>query len=77
MFHIYDIPNYIMNTLKERNLYNYYRAITSMGWVAISSTRSLPDPGISSTSPAAPALAGRFFNTEPTGKSNIIIQKCV
>ena len=28
----------------------------------------LPDPGIEPTSPASPALAGRFFTTEPHGK---------
>ena len=29
----------------------------------------LPDPGIEPTSPVSPALAGRFFSTEPPGKS--------
>ena len=33
-------------------------------WVAISSSRDLPDPGIEPTSPASPELAGRFFTTE-------------
>ena len=28
----------------------------------------LPDPGIEPTSPESPALAGRFFTTEPPGK---------
>ena len=28
----------------------------------------LPDPGIEPTSPASPALAGRFFTSEPPGK---------
>ena len=37
-------------------------------WVAISSSRDLPDPGIKTVSPA---LAGRFFTTEPPGKSYI------
>ena len=27
----------------------------------------LPDPGIESASPVSPALAGRFFTTEPPG----------
>ena len=36
-------------------------------WVAISFSGDLPDPGIKSMSPA---LAGRFFTTEPTGKSD-------
>ena len=29
----------------------------------------LPDPGIEPASPTSPALAGRFFTTEPPGKS--------
>ena len=29
---------------------------------------TLPDPGIEPTSPASPALAGGFSNTEPPGK---------
>ena len=28
----------------------------------------LPDPGVKPTSPVSPALAGRFFTTEPLGK---------
>ena len=28
----------------------------------------LPDPGIEPTSPMSPALAGRFFTTEPPGE---------
>ena len=31
----------------------------------------LPDPGIKPLSPAAPALAGGFFTTEPSGKPQI------
>ena len=34
-------------------------------WIAISFSRDLPDPGIE---PMYPALAGRFFTTEPLGK---------
>ena len=34
-------------------------------WAAISSPGDLPDPGIE---PMSPALAGRFFTTEPPGK---------
>ena len=33
------------------------------------SSGTLPDPGIEPMSPASPALAGRFFTTEPPGKS--------
>ena len=29
----------------------------------------IPDPGIETASPESPALAGRFFMTEPPGKS--------
>ena len=32
------------------------------------SPADLPDPRIESSSPAVPALAGRFFTTEPLGK---------
>ena len=32
---------------------------------------ALPDPGIKPTSPASPALAGRFFTTEPQGKPSL------
>ena len=34
-------------------------------WIAISSSRGSFDPGIE---PATPALAVRFFTTEPSGK---------
>ena len=34
-------------------------------WVAIPFSEDLPDPGVESVSPA---LAGRFFTTEPPGK---------
>ena len=40
-------------------------------WVAISFSKDLPDPG---TEPASPALAGRFFATEPPGKPLIYIR---
>ena len=33
-----------------------------------SSPGDLPDPGIKLASPASPALAGKFFTTEPSGK---------
>ena len=33
----------------------------------------LPDPGIKPTSPASPELAGRFFTTEPPGKSICLV----
>ena len=34
-------------------------------WVAIASSRDLPDPGIRPATPASPALAGRFFTPVP------------
>ena len=37
-------------------------------WVAISSSRDLPSPGIEPASPLSPALAGGFFTAEPPGK---------
>ena len=40
-------------------------------WVAISFSRDLPDPGIETVSLVSPALAGRFFITEPPGKPKL------
>ena len=37
-------------------------------WLASPFSGDLPDPWIEPTSPVSPALAGRFFTTEPTGK---------
>ena len=34
-------------------------------WVAISSFRGFPNPGIKPVSPATSALEGRFFTSEP------------
>ena len=39
-----------------------------MGYHFFSPGGDLPDPGIEPTFPASPALAGRFFTTEPPGK---------
>ena len=36
------------------------------------SPEDVPDPGIKAVSLASPALAGRFFPTEPPGKPRII-----
>ena len=47
------------------------RGISQAGileWVAISYSRDLPDPGMKLPSLASPALAGRFFTTEPPEK---------
>ena len=43
-------------------------------WVPFLTPGDLPDPGIKPASPTSPALAGRFFNTEPPGKPN---NKCI
>ena len=37
-------------------------------WVAIPSSRDLPDPGVKPTSSASPTLASGFFTTELPGK---------
>ena len=39
-------------------------------WVAISFSRDLPHPGIECISPA---LAGKFFTTEPPGKPQVVL----
>ena len=40
-------------------------------WVAISSCRDLPDPGIELIFLAYPALGGGFFTNEPPGKTEL------
>ena len=40
-------------------------------WVAISSWRDVPDPGIESESFGSPALAGGFFTTHSTWEALI------
>ena len=37
-------------------------------WLPFPPPGDLPDPGMELTSPASPALAGKFFTTEPSGK---------
>ena len=39
-----------------------------LGWVSTSSSRDLPDTGFEPTSSVSPALAGKFFTTEPPRK---------
>ena len=39
-------------------------------WVAMPSSRDLPDPGLE---PASPALAGRFSTAEPPGKEGLLL----
>ena len=37
----------------------------------------LPNPGIKPKSPASPALAGRFFTTEPLGKPKLVYKEAL
>ena len=39
-------------------------------WVAFPSSGNISDPGIE---PMSPALAGRFFTTEPSGKPCLLL----
>ena len=41
-------------------------------WVAMPSSRGLPNPGIKPTSLTSPALAGRFFTTSTPGKLRLV-----
>ena len=41
-------------------------------WVTAAYSRDLPDPGIEPKCPKSPAVAGRFFATEPSGISSTI-----
>ena len=47
-------------------------------WVAMPSSRDLPDPGIVPMSVASPALAGRFFTTsapwEAQGSTSVVLR---
>ena len=38
-------------------------------WLPFPTPGDLPNPGIEPMSPASPATAGRFYSTEPLGKS--------
>ena len=51
------------------------RKLTSKNieWVAIFSSRDLPDSGIELESLVSSALAGRFFTIVPLGKPKIVI----
>ena len=51
----------------DSSVHGIYRA-RILKWVAIASSRDLPDPGIK---PMSPALAGGFFTTEPPGKPTV------
>ena len=44
-------------------------------WVAISSPEDLLYPGMEPKFPASPALAGRFFATEPSGEPKYYYKK--
>ena len=43
---------------------------TILEWLAISSSRALPNSGIKPGSLVSPAVAGRFFTAEPPGKAS-------
>jgi len=51
-----------------------HQALLSMGfsrqeyWSGLPPPENLPDPGMETTSPVSPALAGTFFTTEPPRK---------
>jgi len=45
----------------------FFRQESWSGW-PFSLPGDLPNPGIEPMSPVSPALAGRFFTTEPPGK---------
>ena len=47
-------------------------------WVGLPfpTPKDLPDPGIELLSLAAPALAGKFFTTEPPGKPSLNFITC-
>ena len=64
------LSNLMSCSLQGSSVHGIFQAIV-VEWVAISSSRDLPDPGTEPTSPMAPALAGEFFITEPSGKSDI------
>ena len=42
-------------------------------WVAMLSSGDFPNPGIEPASPESPALAGRYFTPEPSGKPYFMI----
>ena len=41
-------------------------------WVAMPSSKDLPDPGIKPVSLMSPALAGRFFTTRATWEAQLL-----
>ena len=43
----------------------------TLEWLPLPPPGDLPNPGIEPESPAAPALAGSFFITEPSGKPSV------
>ena len=45
-------------------------------WTVTLSPGGLPDPGIKPTSPASPALEGRFFTTASPGKPHDALRLC-
>ena len=75
----WEAPKMVVLMLSHVNLFVtpwtvVHQAPLSMGfsrqeyWSGLPTPGDLPDPGIEPTSPAASALAGGFFTTEPPGK---------
>ena len=60
-------------SLLKSSVYGVFQA-QILEQFAMSHSRDLPNPGIEPTSVASPALASRFFTTEPRGKSHINTQ---
>ena len=64
------------NSLRPHGLYVAHQAPLSMGffrqeywsWLPFPPPGDLPNPGIEPVSLESPALASRFFTTEPPGK---------
>ena len=54
-------------SLPDSSVHGIFQA-RILEWVAIASSRDLPDPGIEPKSPVSPALAGGFFATKPLQK---------
>ena len=45
-------------------------------WVALPSSRGLPDPGVKTVSLTSPALAGGFFTTNTTWGALLVAKSC-
>ena len=74
--HAYSVAQYCPNPLQPHGLYVAHQAPLSMGFsrqeywngLPFPSPGDLPNPGIEPAFVESPALASRFFTTEPPGK---------